>query len=130
MFSVNIKCDDLPEITKSIGKLADGMDANIENVFQAVLADIERKAKHLAPVDTGRLRSDIMTRISPPESYGAGSKIEGVIFNMVKYAPYVHGGTRRMRGRPYLTDAIYNYGPAKIKRDLEKKILKEVKGLT
>lgn len=128
MFSVNIKCDNLPEITKSIERMANGMNGNIENVFKSVLSDIEKKAKYLAPVDTGMLRRSIYTRVLPPENYGQGSKIEGVIYDPVNYAYFVHTGTRRMKGRPFITDAIYNYGAAKIKRDLEKKILKDAKG--
>jgi HK97 gp10 family phage protein len=130
MFSVNIKCDNLPEITKTISDIADGMDGDIADVFKAVLFDIEKKAKYLAPVDTGHLRRNIDVKVTPPESYGKGSIIEGIIFNTVNYAPYVHSGTRRMKARPYITNAIYNYGPAKIIRDLEKKLLKEKRGLT
>jgi phage gpG-like protein len=52
------------------------------------------------PVDKGKLRASIsveMRNEGGPVAY-VGSNVE--------YAVYVHEGTRRMRGRPYLTQAL------------------------
>ena len=46
---------------------------------------VERKAKELAPVDTGRLRSSIESRAEPPRA---------IIGTLVTYAPMVELGTK------------------------------------
>jgi len=54
------------------------------------------------PVDTGRLRSSM--------TYQVDEQNEVVIVGSnVEYAPYVHEGTSRMTGRPFLKDSLENY---------------------
>ncbi len=60
---------------------------------------VERESKLIAPVDTGRLRNTI----SPSMSVGGGGVIIGAY---TEYARFVHDGTRFMKGRPFLTDAV------------------------
>lgn len=59
----------------------------------------ERFAKQLTPVDTGRLRGSITVGF-PVATKG----IKAEVFTNVQYAPYVHFGTSRMRGRPFMTE--------------------------
>lgn len=62
---------------------------------------IERKAKQLCPVDTGRLRTSIHT-----VTFYANGEPGVRVGSDVNYAGYVHDGTRHMRGRPFLYNAI------------------------
>lgn len=68
---------------------------------------VEREAKLVTPVDTGRLRSSIAT------SLGILNKgITSVVSTNVNYAGWVHDGTRRMKSRPYMkigADASLSY---------------------
>lgn len=62
---------------------------------------VERVAKRLCPVDTGRLRASI--------SYRLGIDMDGVyavIGTDVHYAKYVEFGTRFMRAQPFLRPAL------------------------
>lgn len=62
---------------------------------------VERTAKRLAPVDTGRLRSSIgHTLVRDSEGLLA------LVGSRVAYAGYVEYGTRKMRARPYLRPAL------------------------
>jgi HK97 gp10 family phage protein len=58
---------------------------------------IEAKGKINCPVLTGALRNSIQTRVETDEKATIGTPLE--------YAPYVHDGTSRMEGRPFLTQA-------------------------
>jgi hypothetical protein len=50
---------------------------------------VQRDAKLLVPVDTGRLRASIT-----PEVRMDGNEVMGVVGSNVKYAPYIETGTR------------------------------------
>lgn len=70
-------------------------DASAKSAFA-----IERRAKILSPVDTGRLRSSIAT------SLGIVNRgITSIVQTNVFYAIYIHEGTRRMRKRPFMKQA-------------------------
>lgn len=74
----------------------------ITSALEAALEEIglvaEGYAKKLCPVDTGRLRNSITHAISTDEK-------ATYIGTNVEYAPYVHEGTSRHKGTPFLTDA-------------------------
>lgn len=55
----------------------------------------ERYSKQVTPVDTGRLRSSINTLLYPTRQMA-------VVGTNVEYARFVHEGTRKMRGRPFM----------------------------
>lgn len=70
-------------------------DASSKSAFE-----VERRAKILSPVDTGRLRASIAT------SLGIMNKgITSIVSTNVFYAIYVHEGTRRMKKRPFMRQA-------------------------
>lgn len=56
---------------------------------------VERFAKQLTPVDTGRLRSSIFTS---PGTFG----LQAIVSTNTDYAVYVHDGTKYMRPRPFM----------------------------
>lgn len=70
-------------------------DASMKSAFA-----IERRAKILSPVDTGRLRSSIATSLGI-----VNQGITSIVQTNVFYAIFVHEGTRRMRKRPFMKQA-------------------------
>lgn len=62
---------------------------------------VERRAKQLAPVDTGRLRSSI-THAVGTDALG----LVGTVGTDVEYAPYVELGTRHQAPNPFLRGAL------------------------
>ena len=62
---------------------------------------VERYAKIVTPVDTGRLKSSIAT------SLGIRDRgITSIVQTNVQYAIYVHEGTKLMRGRPFMKQGV------------------------
>lgn len=68
---------------------------------------VNRDAKLLCPVKTGRLRSSIIPAVNEPQLRGqvsaGGEAMDGTI---VKYARFVEQGTRFMEAQPYLIPAL------------------------
>jgi len=62
---------------------------------------VERNAKRLCPVDTGRLRSSISHDLGRD-----GRGLVGSVGTNVEYAPHVEFGTRYMRAQPFLRPAL------------------------
>lgn len=62
---------------------------------------VDRAAKQLCPVDTGRLRSSIGYAVER-DSRGLLARIGSAVV----YAPYVELGTRRQPAQPYLRPAL------------------------
>ena len=78
-----------------------------EAINQSIMAAVEEiglvaegAAKRICPVDTGRLRNSITHAFEDESSVAIGTNVE--------YAPYVHNGTSRLAGRPFLVDAVTN----------------------
>lgn len=88
----------------SLEKLAGAFDSvNVQSILQDTIKKIafavERTSKQLTPVDTGRLRASIHTQ---PMLDWAQAKVS----TNTEYAIFVHEGTRYMRGRPFMTQAV------------------------
>jgi HK97 gp10 family phage protein len=62
---------------------------------------VERVAKRLCPVDTGRLRGSI-THDLARDARG----LVATVGTLVEYAPFVEFGTRYMRAQPFLRPAL------------------------
>jgi HK97 gp10 family phage protein len=87
---------------RALHKLFAGQDGPVAAHIERICLRIERRAKQLCPVDTGRLRSSISTAIIVD-----GRSISGIVGTNVEYAPYVEFGTSRMEAQPYLRPAFY-----------------------
>lgn len=85
---------------------------------------IESESKKVAPVDTGRLRASIFTRI---QGFSATIKPN------TNYAGFVHWGTRYMRARPFMkwgfskADSTMWNGKSPFTATFEKGIKQEIK---
>ncbi len=93
--TVNIK-PSLASIKKAYGNA--GIKAFLAREIERVTFTIQRFAKQVTPVDTGRLRASITTK-----SLGELSKETAT---NVEYALYVHEGTKFMRGRPFMEQGV------------------------
>lgn len=62
---------------------------------------VESRAKHLAPVDTGRLRSSITHEMGTE-----GGDLVGRVGTNVEYARHQELGTSRMAAQPFLRPAL------------------------
>jgi HK97 gp10 family phage protein len=96
---------------------------NLNNTLMDIIGEfsftIERYAKQVTPVDTGRLRSSIWAEKYSGRSYRVGT-------HNVSYARYVHEGTWKMRSRPFmehgLNFAIQSYSDATFSSKLDKEL--------
>lgn len=84
-----------------LDELFSGPDSAVGKFVARKTIQVNRGAKHRAPVDTGRLRSSITWEIGQD-----GTTIVGRVGTNVHYAPYLELGTRRMRARPFLRPAL------------------------
>lgn len=75
------------------------METAIERALEAIGIEAESDAAAICPVDTGRLRNSITHAIDD------GEKV-AIVGTNVEYALYVHEGTSRHKGQPFLTDAV------------------------
>lgn len=62
---------------------------------------VDRAAKQLCPVDTGRLRSSITNELGQD-----GDGLVATIGTNVEYAPHVELGTSKMAAQPFLLPAL------------------------
>lgn len=113
-----------PSLSKLAGKFG---NIKVQNFLQAKIKElaflVEREAKQVTPVDTGRLRASI--RVLP-----VIRPLEQVIQPHTDYAIYVHEGTRYMRGRPFMywgaKTAVQGL-EAKLSKDLDSLIARKIK---
>lgn len=86
----------------------------VDNAIQATLLDIERDAKRLTPVDTGRLRSSIV------QEYDRVKKVGTVGANVVYAAVQEFGSpSQGIAPQPYLYPA-FNKNKAKVKERIKR----------
>jgi HK97 gp10 family phage protein len=71
-----------------------------QSLLQAGMV-VERSAKQKAPVDTGRLRSSIATRLNSSKD-----TVVVEVGTNVEYAPYVEFGSSRSPAKPFLLPAF------------------------
>ena len=132
-FQFQIKLDDkIPEVLKALKeRTEDCLYLMGTRAVEGAVRSITKGANQA--VDTGRLRASI-SFVTPQKQSGqvtaqtpkAGQTIEGnplkqgdlldgkapkdsvYVGTNVEYAQFVHNGTSRMAGRPFLTDGIQN----------------------
>lgn len=86
-----------PDLTAVILAANTHIETNAETALDTVAAATEGDGKAGCPVRTGALRDDIKT-------YKA--RLLRQIGNNLYYSIFVHNGTYKMRGRPYLLNSF------------------------
>lgn len=99
MTQITVSIKGLDEAIKNLRKFPNIMAPHLRIASQKSAFKVEREAKLVTPVDTGRLRNSIAT------SLGIGG-ISAIVQTNVFYAIFVHEGTRFMKGRPFMQQAV------------------------
>jgi HK97 gp10 family phage protein len=94
--NVNVTVD-IRELTRGLDMLGENFKSAIGSAIRKSALLIEGQSKINSPVDTGRMRSSIFSDIEP---------MKATIMPTVDYAVYVHEGTKYMKARPFLRDAV------------------------
>lgn len=72
-------------------------EERLSQVIAESALNIQREAKHIAPIRTGNLRNSIQAEIEKEKAY---------VKAYAPYAHYVEYGTSKMRARPYMRPAV------------------------
>lgn len=88
---------------RNIDALLAGPDGPVAKELTRRAVQVERDAKQLCPVDTGRLRASI-ARVLDRDPDG----LVAIIGTNVEYAPYVELGTSTQQAQPFLRPALAN----------------------
>lgn len=98
---IKVEVKNLEQIKMALAKMPREMVPALGDAITKSAFRVEREAKILSPVDTGRLRSSINT------SYGFGPLgIGAKVATNTEYAIFVHEGTARMKARPFMKQAV------------------------
>jgi len=83
---IEIEIKNLENVMKVFKQFPIAMKRNLSDAILKSAYTVEGKAKEITPVDTGRLRNSIYTKISP---------LEALVSTNVGYAVFIHEGTKR-----------------------------------
>lgn len=83
---IEIEIKNLDNVMKVFKRFPVEMKRNLSDAILKSGYTVEGKAKEVTPIDTGRLRSSIYTKISP---------LEAIVSTNIKYAVFIHEGTAR-----------------------------------
>lgn len=98
MSNVDIKIQGLEAVFDLIDGVTDTQ--NVQKALGKCCAVVERRAKQLAPKDTGALRRSITSKVEGNE---------GIVFTSLEYAPYIEYGTGLFAVNGGRTDVPWNY---------------------
>lgn len=85
----------------ALRELFESPSGEVAKDLQRRALQVDRAAKRLCPVDTGRLRSSITNEL--------GADAEGLLATVgtnVEYAPHIELGTSKMAAQPFLLPAL------------------------
>lgn len=119
MPEIAIRITNLPQIKAAFGKSPLLMMRELNAAIQRSIFTIGRDSRQMTPVDTGRLRASTYERFS---------NLRGEVGTNTEYDVFVHEGTRFMRGRPYLRNAV-NMNDASVQgyfTDAVQKVLNQI----
>lgn len=95
--NVQVRVKNLPEIRAAFEKSPRIMTKNLNQAIRKVTLSIGRDSRINTPVDTGRLRAS---------HYENFTNLKGVVGTDTEYDLFVHQGTRFMKARPFLKQAV------------------------
>jgi HK97 gp10 family phage protein len=98
--AVNIQIKNIAQIRSAFAKSPAKMTKNLNLAIRRVGLRVSRDSRRFTPVDTGRLRASHKEHFAnlKGEIRVGGFKDD--------YAAFVHEGTRFMKARPFLADAV------------------------
>ena len=94
---INIKIKNWKEINQAFKKSSRKMKQELTVAIKKSALMIERESKKSTPVDTGRLRTSIISDIRP---------MKATIAPHTDYAIFVHEGTRHIESRPFMREGV------------------------
>lgn len=94
---VNIKIDNLAKFQKAFASSPYIVKPHLEKAIYKAILLVGRRSRQLTPVDTGRLRASTREIFKP---------LYGEVGTNVNYDIFVHEGTRYMKARPFLRNAV------------------------
>ncbi len=97
MPNISIEIKNMPQIRSAFAKAPVLMASNLNKAIRKSLLQIQADSMRNSPVATGRLRASHTTRFS---------SLRGELEPTAHYAFFVHDGTKYMRGRPFLLNAV------------------------
>ncbi len=109
MANINITIKNMAEIRAAFAKAPRLTVSALNKAIQQSIFTIERDSKRNTPVDTGFLRASHRTLFS---------NLRGEVSPTADYAVFVHDGTRYMRPRRFLLEAVQSDEP-KVQRYFE-----------
>jgi len=96
----DIEIQGLEELQKKL-KPDELLGRSVKDLLNTAALSLEREAKSLSPVDTGRLRSSITHSIS-----GDPIPLWAKVGTNVEYAEYVEYGTSKWSGKAFMRPAL------------------------
>lgn len=96
---INVELTNLDQV---LNDLID--EQEIKRAVEQSCAVVERRAKELAPKDTGALRQSITSEVDT-----SSGEITGIIFTPLEYAPYVEYGTGLFAEKGGRKDVPWHY---------------------
>lgn len=108
MPDIKIRITNLPQIRAAFARSPYLMARNLREALVKAANEIKARSMADTPVDTGRLQRSHYTRFNPYSALGFYAEVGTGAPGDAKasYDVYVHQGTRYMRGRPYLFNAV------------------------
>jgi HK97 gp10 family phage protein len=100
---IKFKLEGMQKAIRELDKWEENKKLKIANQFNSSAMAIVKGAKMKAPVNQGRLRSDIQSDITRSKM---GTVVSAGVFNTVAYAPYVEFGTK---GKVNVPEELQDY---------------------
>lgn len=97
MPDIAVKITNLPQIREAFNKAPYLMAGELNLAIRKSIFTIQGASVRNTPVATGRLRASTSSQFS---------NLRGEVGTHTNYDVYVHEGTRYMKARPYLADAV------------------------
>lgn len=99
--SVSFKIKNKAQIRRAFRKSPRIMSSELSRAIRKAALFVHRESALRTPVDTGRLRASHRTNFG-----GTGLRFRGEVSTNTDYDLFVHEGTRFMKARPYMRQAV------------------------
>ncbi|MGM0206438.1 hypothetical protein IGI96_000907 [Enterococcus sp. DIV0421] len=113
--SRSVKIQGLKKFMREVSRKGPALDQAIDKEIKLSALRVERRAKKLAPWDTGWLSNNIYASVV--------GLMQAEVISPVEYSIFVEYGTRYMFAQPFLFPSVYADWPL-----LQKRLTKLVRG--